>query len=238
MVGFRGPGGRRHAITPGPGGSRHRVVYRRTSDPVVPLPNRAARATTGTHGGERSSRYRRGCIGRRAAIELDLRFPVPWEDCDLGRGVRRRGRLAPAARQHAELNSAPPGSARSPRPASCASWQPRSTRWPTRWTRQDKLRRDLVADVAHELRTPVAVLQAGHEALLDGVAEPTPGQLASLRLAHGSGPGGACRDRERPRGVVPGAASCRPPAGSGLLVRVVHRAVAGLPGRAEAGCSG
>ena len=47
--------------------------------------------------------------------------------------------------------------------------------------RQEQLRRDLVADVAHELRTPVAVLQAGHEALLDGVTEPTPGQLASLR---------------------------------------------------------
>jgi signal transduction histidine kinase len=47
--------------------------------------------------------------------------------------------------------------------------------------RQEQLRRNLVADVAHELRTPVAVLQAGHEALLDGVAEPTPDQLTSLR---------------------------------------------------------
>ena len=47
--------------------------------------------------------------------------------------------------------------------------------------RQDQLRRDLVADVAHELRTPVAVLQAGHEALLDRITEPTPDQLASLR---------------------------------------------------------
>jgi len=47
--------------------------------------------------------------------------------------------------------------------------------------RQEQLRRDLVADVAHELRTPIAVLQAGHEALLDGVAEPTSAQLASLR---------------------------------------------------------
>ncbi len=47
--------------------------------------------------------------------------------------------------------------------------------------RQEQLRRYLVADVAHELRTPVAVLQAGHEALLDGVVEPTPAQLASLR---------------------------------------------------------
>ena len=47
--------------------------------------------------------------------------------------------------------------------------------------RQEQLRRYLVADVAHELRTPVAVLQAGHEALVDGVVEPTPVQLASLR---------------------------------------------------------
>src|SRR6185437_9966345 len=46
---------------------------------------------------------------------------------------------------------------------------------------EDKLRRDLVASVAHELRTPVAVLQAGHEALLDGVTEPTPEELGSLR---------------------------------------------------------
>jgi two-component system sensor histidine kinase BaeS len=47
--------------------------------------------------------------------------------------------------------------------------------------RQDQIRRDVVADVAHELRTPVAILQAGHEALLDHVVEPTPGQLSSLR---------------------------------------------------------
>jgi two-component system sensor histidine kinase BaeS len=47
--------------------------------------------------------------------------------------------------------------------------------------RQEQLRRDVVADVAHELRTPVAILQAGHEALLDKVVEPTPSQLSSLR---------------------------------------------------------
>jgi two-component system sensor histidine kinase BaeS len=46
---------------------------------------------------------------------------------------------------------------------------------------QEQLRRNMVADVAHELRTPVAVLQAGHEALLDGVIEPTRAQLTSLR---------------------------------------------------------
>jgi two-component system, OmpR family, sensor histidine kinase BaeS len=47
--------------------------------------------------------------------------------------------------------------------------------------RQDQIRRNLVADVAHELRTPIAILQAGHEALLDGVTEPSPAELASLR---------------------------------------------------------
>ena len=47
--------------------------------------------------------------------------------------------------------------------------------------RQEQVRRNLVADVAHELRTPIAILQAGHEALLDGVAEPTPAELGSLR---------------------------------------------------------
>ena len=46
--------------------------------------------------------------------------------------------------------------------------------------RQEQLRRDLVADLAHELRTPIAVLQAGHESLIDGLAEPTPDQLVSL----------------------------------------------------------
>ena len=46
---------------------------------------------------------------------------------------------------------------------------------------QDQLRRNLVADVAHELRTPIAVLLAGHEAMLDGFTEPTAEHLGSLR---------------------------------------------------------
>jgi len=46
---------------------------------------------------------------------------------------------------------------------------------------RDRLQRNLVADVAHELRTPVAVLQASHEAMIDGVTEPTPENLESLR---------------------------------------------------------
>ncbi len=47
--------------------------------------------------------------------------------------------------------------------------------------RQEQIRRNLVADIAHELRTPIAILQAGHEALLDGVTEPAPAELGSLR---------------------------------------------------------
>ncbi len=47
--------------------------------------------------------------------------------------------------------------------------------------REDRLRRVLIADVAHELRTPIAVLQAETEALLDGLHEPSPDALTSLR---------------------------------------------------------
>ncbi len=45
---------------------------------------------------------------------------------------------------------------------------------------QERLRRDLVADVAHELRTPVAVLQANTEALLDDLVPHTREQTVSL----------------------------------------------------------
>jgi signal transduction histidine kinase len=47
--------------------------------------------------------------------------------------------------------------------------------------RQEQLRRTVVADVAHELRTPTAVLQASLEAMVDGVADPTPENISSLR---------------------------------------------------------
>lgn len=46
--------------------------------------------------------------------------------------------------------------------------------------REDRLRRNLVADVAHELRTPLAILQGSTEALLDGIDQPTPEILGSL----------------------------------------------------------
>ncbi len=46
--------------------------------------------------------------------------------------------------------------------------------------RQDVLRRAVIADVAHELRTPVTILRGQTEQLLDGIAAPTEGHLVSL----------------------------------------------------------
>jgi two-component system sensor histidine kinase BaeS len=45
---------------------------------------------------------------------------------------------------------------------------------------EDDLRRVLVADVAHELRTPLAILQATTEAMADGITEPNAATLSSL----------------------------------------------------------
>jgi two-component system OmpR family sensor kinase/two-component system sensor histidine kinase BaeS len=45
---------------------------------------------------------------------------------------------------------------------------------------QEALRRNLMADIAHELRNPLSVMRGDLEALLDGVYEPTPEALASL----------------------------------------------------------
>lgn len=46
--------------------------------------------------------------------------------------------------------------------------------------RQEFLRRQLVADIAHELRTPLSVLQLQVESLEDGISQPTPETLNSL----------------------------------------------------------
>lgn len=45
---------------------------------------------------------------------------------------------------------------------------------------QQQLRRQLVADIAHELRTPISVLRLQLEGLEDGIEQPTPAALRSL----------------------------------------------------------
>lgn len=46
--------------------------------------------------------------------------------------------------------------------------------------RDRELRHNMVADIAHELRTPLSVLRGNVEAMLDGVTEPTKENLQSL----------------------------------------------------------
>ena len=47
--------------------------------------------------------------------------------------------------------------------------------------RQEELRHSLMADIAHELRTPIAVIRGDLEAMLDEIYEVTPEMIASLQ---------------------------------------------------------
>jgi len=47
--------------------------------------------------------------------------------------------------------------------------------------RNEESRKQLLSDIAHELKTPVAIIQGNLEAMIDGVVPATPERLASLR---------------------------------------------------------
>ncbi|MCX7751084.1 MAG: ATP-binding protein [Candidatus Bipolaricaulota bacterium] len=47
--------------------------------------------------------------------------------------------------------------------------------------RAEQAKRQLIADVAHELRTPIAVLRTAVEGFEDGILEPTPENLSALK---------------------------------------------------------
>ena len=52
----------------------------------------------------------------------------------------------------------------------------------------DQQRRDMMADVAHELRTPLHIIQGNLEGILDGVYEPTPAHIdATLEETRSAG---------------------------------------------------
>ncbi|MGL5634297.1 MAG: sensor histidine kinase [Sarcina sp.] len=47
--------------------------------------------------------------------------------------------------------------------------------------RQDKVRKQMTSDIAHELKTPITNVQSHLEAIIDGVWEPTPVRLESIK---------------------------------------------------------
>ena len=102
-------------------------------------------------------------------------------------------------------------------------------------TAHEQVRRNLVADVAHELRTPVAVLQANTEALhrRAGGAYSRADRVAARRGATAGADGGGPADPGRRRGGCPatGAAAVRPGRDRGGGGRGMGRQLRGRRGR-------
>ena len=106
--------------------------------------------------------------------------------------VRPRGGADHAARRAAAAGwppTAAPSRCRRPARASWPSSRSRPTRWRATWTASDRARRELVAAVSHDLRTPIASLGLLVDAVADGVVT-SPEEIADyqarmrVHLAH------------------------------------------------------
>ena len=73
--------------------------------------------------------------------------------------------LPPSARAAATCAPASAGATSSP------AWRPTSTRWSRGSTREERARRDLIAAVSHDLRTPITALRLLADAIDDGVVD-------------------------------------------------------------------
>ena len=169
-------------------------------------------ALDGWHWTGRQPRPGRARGRRRVAGEgwplVDRRLrPGRRRDCDqaglppAGRpGGRAAGRgRAPRAGRLRRAGDARPG------PGSCGRWPTTINEVAVRLAAAEEQRRRFLADVTHELRTPLAVLQSGIEAQIDGIH---PRDDAPPGLAAGGDPGAGPAGRRPPH---PGPGRRRPP---------------------------
>ena len=117
-----------------------------------------------------------GWIGVAAAVALSVALAASWF---VSRQiVRPLGRLATAARAMARGDRSARSDVRAP--GELGDLGRAFDTMVTEVSRVEQARRTLTADVAHELRTPLATLRAGLEELRDGLADPDPARLTSL----------------------------------------------------------
>ena len=117
-----------------------------------------------------------GWIGVAAAVALVVALAASWF---VSRQiVRPLGRLATAARAMARGDRSARSEVRGP--GELGDLGRAFDTMVTEVSRVEQARRALTADVAHELRTPLATLRAGLEELRDGLADPDPARLTSL----------------------------------------------------------
>ena len=117
-----------------------------------------------------------GWIGVAAAVALAVALAASWFVS--GQIVRPLGRLATAARAMARGDRSARSGVRAP--GELGDLGRAFDTMVAEVSRAEQARRNLTADVAHELRTPLAMLRAGLEELRDGFADPDPARLTSL----------------------------------------------------------